>query len=51
MAWLNELSYIKCHIFGLKDGADLNAAYNTAFRCQDDWPKVLMNPSENRVNA
>lgn len=50
-AWLDELSYIKCHSCGLKDDADLNAAQNIALRCRDDRLKVQMTPVENRVSA
>jgi len=38
--WLDGSSYVKCYRCGLKDDADLNAAYNIALRCQDDWLKV-----------
>ena len=49
--WLEGLSYIKCHSRGLKDDADLNAAYNIVLRCQDDWLKVQMTPVENWASA
>jgi len=45
--WLESLSSIKCHSRGLKDDADLNAAYNIALRCQDYRLKVQMIPVEN----
>ena len=38
--WSDGSSYILCHSCGAKEDADLNAAYNIAFRCQDDWLKV-----------
>ncbi len=41
--WSDDSSYILCHCCGSKEDADLNAAYNIAFRCQDDWLKVQMN--------
>jgi transposase len=47
----NSWSFYQCYRCGLKDDADLNAAYNIALRCQDDWLKVQMNPVENRASA
>jgi transposase len=41
--WSDGSSYILCHSCGVKEDADINAAYNIAFRCQDDWLKVQMN--------
>jgi putative transposase len=41
--WSDDSSYILCHCCGSKEDADINAAYNIAFRCQDDWLKVQMN--------
>lgn len=45
--WLpNGESYILCWSCGAKTDADINAAYNIALRCRDDWLKVGMNMEE-----
>jgi hypothetical protein len=40
--WSDGSSYILCHSCDAKEDADINAAYNIAFRCQDDWLKAQM---------
>jgi putative transposase len=49
--WSDGSSYILCHSCGAKEDADLNAAYNIAFRCQDDWLKVQMNMTGEKPHA
>lgn len=49
--WSAGSSYILCHSCGAKEDADLNAAYNIAFRCQDDWLKVQMNMTGEKPHA
>jgi len=49
--WSDGSSYILCHCCGAKEDADLNAAYNIAFRCQDDWLKVQMNMKGEKPHA
>jgi len=49
--WQDGSSYILCHGCGAKEDADLNAAYNIAFRCQDDWLKVQMNMEREKTHA
>ncbi len=49
--WQDGSSYILCHSCGAKEDADLNAAYNIAFRCQDDWLKVQMNMEGEKPHA
>jgi hypothetical protein len=44
-------SWIQCYSCESKLDADLNAAYNIALRCRDDWLKVRMNTAENRASA
>jgi len=39
-------SYILCFSCGGKIDADINAGYNIALRCQDDWLKAGMNMEE-----
>ena len=39
-------SYILCYSCGGKIDADINAGYNIALRCQDDWLKAGMNIGE-----
>ena len=41
--WGDGYSYILCHSCGAKQDADINAAYNIANRCRDDWLKAGMN--------
>lgn len=41
--WGNGYSYILCHDCGGKTDADINAAYNFATQCRDDWLKAGMN--------
>lgn len=40
-------SYILCFSCGKKIDADINAGYNIALRCRDDWLKAGMNISKN----
>lgn len=49
--WSNESSYILCHSCDAKQDADINAAYNIAFRCQDDWLKAQMNMKGEKPHA
>ncbi len=49
--WSNESSYILCHSCDAKEDADINAAYNIAFRCQDDWLKAQMNMKGEKPHA
>jgi putative transposase len=49
--WQENSSYILCHSCGAKEDADLNAAYNIAFRCQDGWLKVQMNMTGEKPHA
>lgn len=49
--WLDGSSHILCYSCGAKIDADLNAAYNIAFRCRDDWLKVQMNMEEIHASA
>ncbi len=44
-------SWVLCQSCGSKLDADLNAAYNIAFRCRDDGLKVRMNKAKNLVSA
>jgi len=41
--WGNGHSYILCHSCGAKIDADINAGYNIATQCRDDWLKAGMN--------
>ena len=41
--WGNGYSYILCHSCGIKIDADINAGYNIATQCRDDWLKAGMN--------
>lgn len=41
--WGNGYSYILCHDCGGKTDADINAGYNIATQCRDDWLKAGMN--------
>jgi len=41
--WGNGHSYILCHSCGIKIDADINAGYNIATQCRDDWLKAGMN--------
>jgi len=41
--WVYGNSYILCHGCDAKIDADINAAYNIALRCRDDWLKAQMN--------
>jgi len=41
--WGNGHSYILCHSCGIKIDADINAGYNIAIQCRDDWLKAGMN--------
>lgn len=45
--WEDGYSYILCHSCGAKKDADINAAYNIALRCRDDWLKTGMNMVKN----
>ena len=49
--WSNDSSYILCHSCDAKEDADINAAYNIAFRCQDDWLKAQMNMKGEKPHA
>ncbi len=49
--WGDGYSYILCHSCGAKEDADLNAAYNIAFRCRDDRLKVQMNMEGEKPHA
>jgi IS605 OrfB family transposase len=53
--WLsNGMSYVVCWDCGLKKEADINAAYNIAYkvlRCQDEGLKVQMNWMKNPMSA
>jgi transposase len=49
--YLGGASWIQCHSCESKLDADLNAAYNIAFRCRDDRLKVRMNEAKNLVSA
>lgn len=49
--WSDGSSYILCHCCGSKEDADINAAYNIAFRCQDDWLKAQMNMKGEKPHA
>jgi transposase len=49
--WGDGYSYILCHSCGAKEDADINAAYNIANRCRDDWLKVQMNMEEIHASA
>ncbi len=44
--WGDGYSYILCHSCGGKVDADINAGYNIATRCRDDWLKAGMNMEE-----
>jgi len=41
--WGDGYSYILCHDCGGKTDADVNAGYNIATQCRDDWLKAGMN--------
>lgn len=41
--WGDGYSYILCHDCGGKTDADINAGYNIATQCRDDWLKAGMN--------
>jgi transposase len=49
--WLSDSSYILCHSCNSKEDADINGAYNIAFRCQDDWLKAQMNMKGEKPHA
>jgi transposase len=49
--WGDGYSYVLCHSCGAKEDADINAAYNIAFRCRDDRLKVQMNMEKTRASA
>jgi len=44
--WGYGYSYILCHDCGGKTDADINAGYNIATQCRDDWLKAGMNMEE-----
>jgi putative transposase len=49
--WGNGHSYILCHSCGAKIDADINAGYNIATQCRDDWLKVRMNMEGEKPHA
>jgi len=49
--WGNGHSYILCHSCGAKIDADINAGYNIATQCRDDWLKVRMNMKGEKPHA
>jgi len=49
--WGDGYSYILCHSCEAKEDADINAAYNIAFRCRDDWLKVQMTMAGGKPHA
>ena len=49
--WVYGNSYILCHSCGSKIDADINAAYNIALRCRDDWLKAQMNFPEKEASV
>ena len=49
--WVDGNSYILCHGCDSKIDADINAAYNIALRCRDDWLKAQMNTQKMGASA
>ena len=49
--WVDDNYYILCHGCDAKIDADINAAYNIALRCRDDWLKVQMNTTKSCASA
>lgn len=49
--WGDGYSYILCHDCGGKTDADVNAGYNIATQCRDDWLKVQMTMAGGKPHA